>query len=312
MFDLITIRFLLKYLTRPLHFFGRPGLMCFFGGMGMGLFLVAKKLVVGGDVFTQHAPLLMFAVLMVLAGVQLLCFGLLGEMLTRVYFESSQRTIYAVEKVIRHEDLPPSRKIPVPNRTLNIERRTSNAELNPESGNQPRTHEPHERFPIRNPKLTITKYSETHEIGFQSAIRNPQSAIVPFRRVPSGFRRVMKPRWRSWRKKTARRSWTGWTVSPNSAVSDSAMAPMEVAPSHRSHTWEPNSSRLILMNGLLPRGTRSRCIQATWKRGMSTVTRPASSTEWPQQREGTRSSRFNSSFGFLRNIIRHFRSNAER
>ncbi|HPB27777.1 MAG TPA: glycosyltransferase family 2 protein [Acidobacteriota bacterium] len=105
MFDLITIRFLLKYLTRPLHFFGRPGLVCFFGGMGVGLFLVAKKLIIGGDAFTQHAPLLIFAVLMVLAGVQLLCFGLLGEMLTRVYFESSRRTIYAVENVIRHENL---------------------------------------------------------------------------------------------------------------------------------------------------------------------------------------------------------------
>ncbi len=123
MFDLITIRFLLKYLTRPLHFFGRPGLACFFGGTGVGLFLVAKKLVVGGDVFTKHAPLLMFAVLMVLAGVQLLCFGLLGEMLTRVYFESSQRTIYSVERVIRHEDLPPEKEA-----EANIEHRTSNIE----------------------------------------------------------------------------------------------------------------------------------------------------------------------------------------
>jgi len=105
MFDLITIRFLLKYLTRPLHFFGRPGLVCLFGGTGTGLFLVGKKILLGGDVFTQHGPLLMFSVLLVLAGVQLLCFGLLGEMLTRVYFESSRRTIYAVEKVIRHEDL---------------------------------------------------------------------------------------------------------------------------------------------------------------------------------------------------------------
>jgi len=105
MFDLITIRFLLKYLTRPLHFFGRPGLVCLFGGMGTGLFLLGKKILLGGDIFAQHAPLLMFSVLLVLAGIQLLCFGLLGEMLTRIYFESSQRTIYAVEQVIRHDDL---------------------------------------------------------------------------------------------------------------------------------------------------------------------------------------------------------------
>jgi hypothetical protein len=71
----------------------------------VGVFLVAKKLITGGDAFTQHAPLLIFTVLLVLAGVQLLCMGLLGEMLTRVYFESSQRTIYAVERVIRLGDL---------------------------------------------------------------------------------------------------------------------------------------------------------------------------------------------------------------
>jgi glycosyltransferase involved in cell wall biosynthesis len=125
MFDLITIRFLLKYLTRPLHFFGRPGLVCLFGGTGTGLFLLGKKILLGGDIFSQHAPLLMFSVLLVLAGVQLLCFGLLGEMLTRVYFESSQRTIYSVEKVIRHEDLSSAGETVSQS---NIEHRTSNIE----------------------------------------------------------------------------------------------------------------------------------------------------------------------------------------
>ena len=103
MFDLLTIHFLLKYLTRPLHFFGRPGLLCFFGGMSSGLFVTTKKLIVGGDIFSQHAPLLLLAVLLMLTGVQLLCFGLLGEMMTRIYFESGQRTIYTVEQVVRND-----------------------------------------------------------------------------------------------------------------------------------------------------------------------------------------------------------------
>jgi len=105
MFDLLTIRFILKYLTRPIHFFGFPGLACFGGGGAIGAFLVLKKLLVGGDVFTKHAPLLLLGVLLVLAGVQLVCFGLLGELLIRIYFESGSKTIYALDRVIRHDDL---------------------------------------------------------------------------------------------------------------------------------------------------------------------------------------------------------------
>lgn len=104
LFDLIVIRFMLKYLQRPIHFFGLPGLLCFMAGGGTGAFLVLKKLIVRGDVFTQHAPLLLLAVLLVLAGVQLVCFGLLGEVLTRIYFESSGKTIYALDEVIRQPE----------------------------------------------------------------------------------------------------------------------------------------------------------------------------------------------------------------
>ncbi len=68
-FDLITIRFLLRYLTRPLHFFGWPGLVCLFAGLGSGVFLAGKKILIGGDVFALHGPLLIFAVLLILAGI---------------------------------------------------------------------------------------------------------------------------------------------------------------------------------------------------------------------------------------------------
>lgn len=103
MFDLLTIRFILRYLQRPIHFFGLPGLGCFFLGCVIGAFLAFKKILWGGDIFTTHGPLLLLAVLMLLAGVQMLCLGLLGELLTRIYFETSDKTIYTVEKVFRRE-----------------------------------------------------------------------------------------------------------------------------------------------------------------------------------------------------------------
>jgi len=105
LFDLITIRFFLKYLTRPLHFFGLPGLFCFIAGGGIGIFLLIKKIITGAHIFAQHAPLLLMGVLLILAGIQLVCFGLLGEFMTRIYFESSGKTIYTIERIWRHEDL---------------------------------------------------------------------------------------------------------------------------------------------------------------------------------------------------------------
>ena len=51
LFDLLTIRFLIKYVTRPLHFFGPLGLMSIAAGSLIGLWLVGKKLILGSDLF---------------------------------------------------------------------------------------------------------------------------------------------------------------------------------------------------------------------------------------------------------------------
>lgn len=99
LFDLITIRFLLKYLTRPLHFFGRLGFAALVSGGGAFAFLFYEKLR-GEHVMIQHGPLLILASLAVIAGVQLVCTGLLGEILIRTYFESQNRRIYSVARVI--------------------------------------------------------------------------------------------------------------------------------------------------------------------------------------------------------------------
>ena len=99
LFDLVTVRFLLRYLTRPLHFFGMLSLVCFaFGGGALG-YLGWQKLM-GHSIFLEHGPLLLMAVVAVLAGIQLVSTGLIGEILTRIYFEGQQRRIYSVSRVI--------------------------------------------------------------------------------------------------------------------------------------------------------------------------------------------------------------------
>jgi len=99
LFDLLTVRFLLRYLTRPLHFFGMLSLVCFSLGFGALAYLSYEKLL-GRSIFLEHGPLLLMAVVAVLAGVQLISTGLIGEILTRIYFEGQQRRIYAVSRVI--------------------------------------------------------------------------------------------------------------------------------------------------------------------------------------------------------------------
>ena len=98
-FDLMTVRFLLRYLTRPLHFFGRLGLVCFLTGSSALAYLLYEKLK-GHPIFLEHGPLLLFAALVLLAGMQLVSTGLIGEILTRIYFEGQQRRIYAVSRII--------------------------------------------------------------------------------------------------------------------------------------------------------------------------------------------------------------------
>ena len=98
MFDILTIRFLLKYFTRPMHFFGRLGLAgCSIGGLILG-FLFVKKLM-GQEIIMQHGPLLFTGGLLILAGMMMFSTGLLGEILMRTYFESQGRRIYAVREI---------------------------------------------------------------------------------------------------------------------------------------------------------------------------------------------------------------------
>jgi glycosyltransferase involved in cell wall biosynthesis len=100
-FDLITIRFLLRYLARPLHFFGTLGMLSVLGGTGIASWLLADKFLNHSDVMTQHGPLMIFAAVLLLAGLNLLAVGLLGEMQVRHYHEPTRRAPYSVDRVLR-------------------------------------------------------------------------------------------------------------------------------------------------------------------------------------------------------------------
>lgn len=100
LFDIITIRFLMRYMTRPLHFFGPPGLIGIFLGAAILFGLAIEKIFWRAPIFVQHGPLLVLGMMLCLFGVQLLAVGLVGELLTRTHFESGADPVYRIERVI--------------------------------------------------------------------------------------------------------------------------------------------------------------------------------------------------------------------
>jgi len=107
LFDIITIKFLLKYFTRPMHFFGRLGLLGTVSGVGI-LGTLAILRLTGRVLLANHEPLMLLGALLLLTGLVMFSTGLLGEVLMRTYFESQGRRIYAVREVrCRREKVTP-------------------------------------------------------------------------------------------------------------------------------------------------------------------------------------------------------------
>src|ERR1700691_335204 len=100
-FDLLTIRFLLKYMTRPLHFFGTFGALGIFFGGATSLFLAGLKIFTNQAVMDTHGPVFVVAGVLILAGIQMLAIGLLGELQVRHYHTSSHRAPYAIDRLVR-------------------------------------------------------------------------------------------------------------------------------------------------------------------------------------------------------------------
>lgn len=96
--DLLTIAFMKTFLTRPMHVFGFAGLVFTTLGLFCGGYLTFLKFAL--DQSIGDRPFLFLTVILLLAGVQLFCFGLLAELLMRTYHESQNRPIYRVREVV--------------------------------------------------------------------------------------------------------------------------------------------------------------------------------------------------------------------
>ncbi len=96
--DLITVKFLQSFSTKPMQFFGPMGLIFCLCGFFISLYLSFDKIFRGASIGGR--PLLLFGVLLIIVGVQFIGMGLLGEMLVRVYHESQKKPIYAIKKIL--------------------------------------------------------------------------------------------------------------------------------------------------------------------------------------------------------------------
>ena len=96
--DLFTVWFMKRFLTRPMYVFGFGGLSAMGIGALLSAYLLAVKL---GGAEIGNRPLLLVAVLALITGVQLFCFGLLSEVQMRTYHESQGRPIYRIRETLR-------------------------------------------------------------------------------------------------------------------------------------------------------------------------------------------------------------------
>jgi glycosyltransferase involved in cell wall biosynthesis len=103
-FDLLTIRFLLKYMGRPLHFFGGFGALGMIAGSVLSAILLGTKIMHPEQrVMDLHGPMFVIAAVLIVAGIQMLAIGLLGELEVRHFHSSQNHAPYTVDRLVRLE-----------------------------------------------------------------------------------------------------------------------------------------------------------------------------------------------------------------
>jgi len=101
-FDLIMVKFLLDYSTRPLQFFGLLGLAGTGTGFLLALFLLFQKFFYHQAIMSEHGPLMLLSIALFVSGIQFISMGLIGEITARTYYESQNKAIYALREVKSH------------------------------------------------------------------------------------------------------------------------------------------------------------------------------------------------------------------
>jgi glycosyltransferase involved in cell wall biosynthesis len=101
--DLITVKFLLSYSTKPIQIFGLYGIISLFSGFIIAAYLSAIKIFLGHPI--SDRPMLLMAVLLIIFGVQLCSMGLIGEMVVRTYYESNDKPTYVIKEIIESKTI---------------------------------------------------------------------------------------------------------------------------------------------------------------------------------------------------------------
>jgi glycosyltransferase involved in cell wall biosynthesis len=96
--DLLTVKFLSSYATRPSHLFGLFGLLAVLLGGTITIVLGVQKILF--EVQLGNRPLLLLGILLIVTGIQLVTLGLIGELLARTYHESQEKPIYVIKDVL--------------------------------------------------------------------------------------------------------------------------------------------------------------------------------------------------------------------
>ncbi len=99
--DLLTVKFLLSYSTRPLQVFGFFGLISGVGGGVIGLTMSYQRLILKQPIAGR--PLLLLAILLIVIGIQFITLGLLAEIMVRAYHESSDKSTYFIQEIIESD-----------------------------------------------------------------------------------------------------------------------------------------------------------------------------------------------------------------
>ena len=100
--DLLTVKFLLDYATRPIQIFGLGGLLSLGAGLALAVYLTIQRLVFHQGL--RDRPALLLAILLIMLGVQLITMGLLGELVVRTYHESQNKPIYVIRNTVGMAD----------------------------------------------------------------------------------------------------------------------------------------------------------------------------------------------------------------
>lgn len=100
--DLMTVKFLSGYATRPGHLFGFYGMMAMLVGMGITLYLGVQRIL--WHIQLADRPLLLLGILLIIIGIQFITMGLLGEMLSRIYYESQGKPVYIVKGLLNFKN----------------------------------------------------------------------------------------------------------------------------------------------------------------------------------------------------------------